>query len=53
MHQQQFMKQLGLCINFESSRMPSSGMRRHVTNVGTDVSEEHIACIIKVTKILD
>jgi hypothetical protein len=28
-----------------------SGMLRHVALVRTDVSEEHIACIIRVTRI--
>jgi hypothetical protein len=31
--------------------MPSSGMVRHAALVRTDVSEEHIASIIRVTKI--
>jgi hypothetical protein len=31
--------------------MPSSGMLRHVVLVRTNVSEEGIACIIKVTTI--
>jgi hypothetical protein len=33
------------------SRMPSSGMLRHVGLVGTDVSKECSASITKVTKI--
>jgi hypothetical protein len=31
--------------------MPSSGMLRHMTLVRTDVSEERIASIVKVTRI--
>jgi demethoxyubiquinone hydroxylase (CLK1/Coq7/Cat5 family) len=31
--------------------MPSSGMLRRVALVGTDVSEERIASIIRVTRI--
>jgi hypothetical protein len=31
--------------------MPSSGMLRHVTLVRTDISEERIASIIRVTRI--
>jgi hypothetical protein len=34
-----------------SRRMPSSWMLRHVALVRTDVSEEHSACVIKVTRI--
>jgi hypothetical protein len=33
--------------------MPSSGMLRRVALVGTDVSEERIAFIIKVTRICE
>jgi hypothetical protein len=33
-------------------RMASSGMLRHVTLVRTDVSEERIASIIRVTRIV-
>jgi hypothetical protein len=33
--------------------MPSSGMLRHVTLVRPDVSEKHIASIIRVTRIGD
>jgi hypothetical protein len=29
----------------------SSGMRRHVAIVGTDVSEGHSTCIIRVTSL--
>jgi hypothetical protein len=32
-------------------KMPSSGMLRHMAVVRTDVSEEHSASIIKVTRI--
>jgi demethoxyubiquinone hydroxylase (CLK1/Coq7/Cat5 family) len=31
--------------------MPSSGMLRHVASAVTEVSEEHIASIIRVTRI--
>jgi hypothetical protein len=33
--------------------MPSSGMLSHVTLVGTDVSEERSASVIRVTRISD
>jgi hypothetical protein len=33
--------------------MPSSGMLRRMALVGSDVSEEHIASIIRVTRICE
>jgi hypothetical protein len=33
--------------------MPSSGIRRSLALVRTDVSEEHIICIIRVTRIVE
>jgi hypothetical protein len=37
--------------NYHFSRMPSSGISHHVALVRTNVSEEHTASIIRVTKI--
>jgi hypothetical protein len=32
--------------------MPSSGMLRHVSLVGNDVSEEHVVCLRSVLRLL-
>jgi hypothetical protein len=38
-----------ISINFDNRRMPSSGLLCHVPLVKTDISEERIASIIRVT----
>jgi hypothetical protein len=37
--------------NYKYLKKPSPGMLRHVAIIRTDVSEEHIASIIRVTRI--
>jgi hypothetical protein len=40
-------------VNYSSGRMPSSGMLRRVALVRTDISEERITPVIRVTRIAE